>query len=118
MDKIVRKSIEFGLGVAYITAGALSDALMQMEKKGAISPREGARLVRKTADQYRTQSVKYAKDVRVQINKMAKTAPFATRKEIKDLTAQVDKLLKQVEKTSKPKAKPKKRAKAKGKRRK
>ncbi len=101
MDKMVKKSIEFGVGVASITASALADAVSKLEKKGKISPKEGERMVREAAKRYQAQSVKYAKEVRAQIDGMVKSAPFATRREIEELSAKIDAVIKQVNKTGK-----------------
>jgi polyhydroxyalkanoate synthesis regulator phasin len=103
MDKLVKKGLEFGMGVAYITAGALKDAADIMEKKGKISHKQGEKMVQDTIKQYQAQSVKLAKDVRAQINGMMKKAPFASKKEMADLNAKIDKIIKQVSKASKSK---------------
>src|SRR5271157_4600837 len=98
MDKMVKKGLEFGLGIASITANALNDAVKTMEKKGKLSHTEGERMVQATIKSYQVQSIKYAKDVRSQINSMLKKAPFATRKEIDDLDAKMDAIIKQMSK--------------------
>ncbi len=104
MDKRVKKGLEFGMGLAYITAGAMKDAADMLEKKGKISHKEGEKMVRATIKQYQAQSVKYAKDVQVQINSLMKKAPsFASKKEIAELNAKIDKVIKQVSKASKQK---------------
>lgn len=101
MDKIVKKGLEFGMGLAYITAGALKDAADILEKKGKISHKEGEKMVRATVKQYQAQSIKYAKNVQSQINSMTKKAPFASKKEMAELNAKIDKVIKQMSKQKK-----------------
>lgn len=103
MDKTVKKGLEFGMGVAYITANALKDAADMLEKKGKLSHKEGERMVQATIKSYQAQSVKYAKDVKTQINSMMKKAPFATRKEMADLSTKIDQVIKQMNKQTKKK---------------
>ncbi len=98
MDKMVKKGLEFGMGVAYITASALKEAANILEKKEKISHKEGERMVRATVRQYQAQSVKYAKSVKVQINRMAKKAPFASKKDMAELNAKIDAVIKQMNK--------------------
>lgn len=101
MDKLVKKGLEFGMGIAYITAGALKEAADTLEKKGKISHKEGEKMVQATIKQYQAQSIKYARDVQAQINHMMKKAPFASKKEMADLSKKIDNVIKQVSKHKK-----------------
>ena len=101
MDKMVMKGLEIGLGVASMTANALNEAVKVMEKKGKLSHKDGEKIVRATIKSYQDQSIKYAKNVRSQMNSMMKKAPFATKKEMDDLDAKINKVMKEMRKYAK-----------------
>jgi polyhydroxyalkanoate synthesis regulator phasin len=101
MDKNIKKGLEFGMGLAYITADALKNAVDAMEKKGKLSHKEGEKMVKATIKSYQQQSVKYAQNVKSQINGMMKKSPFATKKEMADLNAKIDDVIKKMNKRMK-----------------
>lgn len=92
MDKTVKKGLEFGVGIGYITVEALDDLLDQLAKKGKISKAEGEKMVRDLASKYQTAGKGYSKEVQARLDKLMKQAPFATKKDIADLNAKIDRM--------------------------
>ena len=101
MDELVKKGLQFGLGVTYITAKALNQAMVKMEKEGKIDRKDGEKLVKETIGKYQKEGNAYAKDVRTKLNKLVKVAPFASKKDIAEINAQIEKINKLVKKYSK-----------------
>jgi|SRR5271157_5336716 len=101
MDKIVKKSLEFGVGVGYITVEALEDAMDRLAKGGKISKTDGEKMVRELVSKYEIAGSKYSKDVQARLDKFVKQAPFATKKDIADLNAKINRMGKTAKKRRK-----------------
>ena len=96
MGKMVKKSIEFGIGAAYLTVEALHAALDTLEKDGKISKKDSERLVKETVKKYEVQGGKYAKKVRHEMDSIAKSTSFATKKEMDELNVKIESISKQL----------------------
>jgi polyhydroxyalkanoate synthesis regulator phasin len=92
MDKIVRRSLEFGLGVGYITVEALERAMDKLAKEGKISKKDGEKMVRDLASKYEIAGRKYSDEVQARLDRFVNQAPFATKKDIADLNAKLDRI--------------------------
>lgn len=89
MDKIVRKGLEFGLGVGYITVEALEEAMDRLAREGKISKKDGEKMVRELVSKYEITGSKYSREVQARLDRFVKQAPFATKKDIADLNAKI-----------------------------
>jgi polyhydroxyalkanoate synthesis regulator phasin len=92
MDKIVKKSLEFGLGVGYITVEALEQAMDRLAKEGKISKKDGEKMVRELASKYEIAGKKYSREVQARLDRFVNQAPFATKKDIADLNAKINRM--------------------------
>jgi polyhydroxyalkanoate synthesis regulator phasin len=94
MDKLMQKGMEFGVGVAYMAVKAMNGALDKLEKEGKINRKDSERLVKETVKKYEAQGDRYAKSVKSQMDGLMKSAPFVTKKEMKELNARIDSISK------------------------
>lgn len=101
MDEIIKKGLEFGLGVTYITVEALNEAMTTLEKEGKISRKEGQKMVQQMARKYQAKGTKYARDVQTQMDRLIKASPFATKKDIAELTEKINEISKIITRKSK-----------------
>ena len=101
MEQMVKKGMEFGVGVAYLTVEALHGALNKLEKEGKINKKDSERLVKETVKKYEAQGEKYAKSAKKEMDSLAKSAPFVTKREMKELNAKIDSISKRLSKRKK-----------------
>ena len=101
MDKFVKKGMEFGVGVAYMAVKAMNGALDKLEKEGKINKKDSERLVKETVKKYEAQGEKYAKSAKKEMDSLAKSAPFVTKREMKELNAKIDSISKRLSKRKK-----------------
>ncbi len=100
MDKKTKKELEgLGIGVASaVIVGVLATTVRKMQKEGKLNKREGEKIIKNTMAQVNAASTKYAGEAQEQVDKVlkasVKASPFATKKEIRDLNAKMDKLMK------------------------
>jgi polyhydroxyalkanoate synthesis regulator phasin len=94
MDKNVKKGLQFGVGVGYIAVEALEEAMGRLAKEGRINQRDAEKMVRDLATKYRLAGNEYSKEVQAKLDKFVKQAPFATKKDIADLNAKIDRMAK------------------------
>ena len=98
MDKNVRKGLQFGVGVGYIAVEALEEAMDRLAKEGRIDQKDAEKMVRELAAKYRLAGKEYSKEVQAKLDKFVKQAPFATKKDIADLNAKIDRVSKAAKK--------------------
>lgn len=71
-------------------------AVKQLEKEGKLSRRDGRKLMRDAVKKYESTSQRYAQNVSSKVDELVKerikASPFATKEDLKNLTARVDKL--------------------------
>jgi polyhydroxyalkanoate synthesis regulator phasin len=101
MDKMVKMGMEFGVGVAYMAVKALNGALDKLEKEGRINRKDSERLVKETVKKYQAQGDVYARTVKTKMDSLTKSAPFVTKKEMKELNARIDSISKMLNKRKK-----------------
>lgn len=92
MNRWVKKGLELGAGVTYITAEAALDAIEKLEKQGRIDKDEGRRMINELFRKSGMKESKMKKEIGKQISSMIKASPFATKKEMTRLNAKIDKL--------------------------
>jgi polyhydroxyalkanoate synthesis regulator phasin len=98
---MVKKSLEFGLGVGYITVEALNDAMDRLAKEGKISRKEGEKMVREVMSKYHVKGAAYSKEMQANLDRIMKAAPFATKKDIANLNAKIDQMSRAMKKRRK-----------------
>jgi polyhydroxyalkanoate synthesis regulator phasin len=98
MDELMKKGLELGLGITAITVGALTEAMNKLEKEGKISRKEGERMVRDVVDKYHAKNKKYMDDMQKQLEGLMKSMPFATKKDIENINARIERMFKQSKK--------------------
>jgi polyhydroxyalkanoate synthesis regulator phasin len=98
MDKMTKKGLEIGLGVAAITMAAVNDIMTELEKQGKVSRKDGEKMVRDMAKKYRSEGAKYAKKAEKQMDALMKKYPVVTQKDIEDIYAQIEKINKEISK--------------------
>ncbi|MCL5412811.1 MAG: hypothetical protein M1569_00175 [Candidatus Marsarchaeota archaeon] len=101
VDKLVRKGIEFGFGVASITVKALNKALDELEKEGHMDKKDSERLVLETVKRYEKEGDAYAKSVKAEMDRLSKSVPDLTKKEMKELNKKIDSITKMLNKRNK-----------------
>ncbi len=89
--------VEFGMGVvSYVAADAIVTAVKKLEKEGKLNRKEGERFMKEVVEKYQTASRNYGKTMQSQIDSMMdeqiKSSPFATKKQVQDLNARLDRL--------------------------
>lgn len=101
MDKFVKQGLEFGAGMTYMTMDALNKALKKLEKEGKINRRDSEKLVRDTVRGYQAMGSKYARQMESQVGQFIKKNPWATKKDIENLQAQIKRIDKLIKKYTK-----------------
>lgn len=101
MDKNVKKGLEFGAGLVYLTVGALAAGADKLAKEGKISRKDSEKLVKDVLKQYQAQGNRYAKQMQSQAAVFMKKNPIATKKDIAELNAKIAQLNKLVKKYTK-----------------
>lgn len=97
-DKSVKKGlVELGVSVvSYVVVDAVSKAVKNMEREGKLSKKEGERMVREVVNKYQTKSSQYAKEAQSKVDDLmkasVKASPFATKEDIENLNAKIDRL--------------------------
>jgi polyhydroxyalkanoate synthesis regulator phasin len=96
MDKLTKRGLEIGLGVAAITITALGEVMKDLEQQGKISRKDGEKMVRDMAKKYKVEGAKYAKRAQSQMNELMKSSPIVTRKDLDEINAKIEKINKQL----------------------
>lgn len=94
MDKNVKKGLEFGIGMTSITLEALTNALNKLEKEGKLNKKDGEKMAREVISKYQAAGRKYAAEVHSQMSRAMKANPIATKEDMKDLNARLNKQIK------------------------
>lgn len=100
MDEKTKKELEeLGIGVASVAiVGVLAATIRKMQKEGKLNKKEGERMLHQAIAGIRSVSTKYAKVANADMDRVVKAgtkaSPFATKKEIAQLNAKIDKLTK------------------------
>ncbi len=87
--------VEVGIGVASVViAEVLGTTIYKMQKDGKLNKKEGEKMMRDTIAKVRATGTRYAKQANSQMSNLAKASPFATKREMAQLNAKIDKLIK------------------------
>ncbi len=106
VDKSVKQGIvEFGIGVvSYVAVDAIANAIKNLEKEGKLNRKEGEKMMRDAVNKYQAKSSEYAKDIQSRVDELMKagikSAPFATKQDIENLNAKIERLSKLSKKTN------------------
>lgn len=97
IDKHIKTGLEFGVGLTYLTIGALTQVAKKLEKEGKINRKDSEKLVKDFLKQYQSEGGKYAKQAEAYMKKN----PFATKKDIAEINARINQINKLIKKYSK-----------------
>ncbi len=87
--------MDFGIGVAsYVIMESLGNTIHKMEKEGKLNKKEGRKMMQDAVKKYGIASTKYANAAQIQIDKIVDASPFATKKDVENLTVRVNRLSK------------------------
>jgi polyhydroxyalkanoate synthesis regulator phasin len=102
MNQDIKKGlVDLGIGVAsYVIIESLTNTVHKMEKEGKLNKKEGERMVREAVSKYEAGSAKYTKVAMEQLDNLIKASPFATKKDIEELHARLDRLNKSSQKAA------------------
>ena len=91
MKDILKKTILFGIGLGAITKEKAEDLANDMQKKGYLNVKEGKKLVNDIlAESLRTQK-KIRDSISKEVKSAMKSAPFATKEDLKNLAKKMSK---------------------------
>ncbi len=94
MDKFVKIGLELGVGLAFITVEALTNALDKLEKEGKLDKKDGDKMLKAVVAEYQAEGKKYADNLKSQIDALLKANPLAMKNDMNEMDVRIKKDIK------------------------
>ncbi len=94
MPEILRKSILFGIGSAYLTKEKVEAFVNELVSTNNLNAEEGKKIAQEALDKLNEYRVKQEADLKTLLTNVLTDAGVATKKDISDLSGKIDKLAK------------------------